>query len=333
MTRPGSGRSRSSGRRGTWRRRSRQRPVGGQQRAAGVARLHLGVQRVHLPARPPAARRCPRRSASMHRPHPGRGGREGTVPREAGHHGVGAPAQVAAPAPAQGPSARAPRGRRCRAWGRTARPGRRSADHCRRPAPCGVRTPATTWALVTTRSGATTKPLPSWPRPQVRASPVILTMLRAAWASDRRGHRARRPAAATGTICSGATPANTRGNVLPATASRKLFASVASRSGTTLSTTDSTCDDADRARQRRRRAGPQRTADEPEDQRDRDHAGHGAEHLVDDLDRPEGQLLADPPADQQPRAAGRARPAAARRPGRRTTAAARAPGPRSPPGR
>src|SRR5665647_3786071 len=37
-------------------------------------------------------------------------------------------------------------------------------------------TPATTWALVTTRSGATTQPLPSCPRLHDSATPVILTI-------------------------------------------------------------------------------------------------------------------------------------------------------------
>ena len=36
--------------------------------------------------------------------------------------------------------------------------------------------PATTWALVTTRSRATTQPLPSCPRLQEVATPVILTI-------------------------------------------------------------------------------------------------------------------------------------------------------------
>jgi hypothetical protein len=113
------------------------------------------------------------------------------------------------------------------------------------PATCtfGFLTPATTCALVTTRSNPTTTPLPSWPRPQAGASPVILTMLFSASATAADFTTAA-SGAWIGEIRSGPTPANTRGNVEPPTALRNESAMPAIRDGTMWSTPLMTWDDA-----------------------------------------------------------------------------------------
>ena len=107
----------------------------------------------------------------------------------------------------------------------------------RRPLPpiCteGRRTPATTCALVTTLPGATTAPLPSWPRSQL-ADPVIFTMLRATVRSTC-GSSTPGSGGSTGRMSSRPTPANTRGNEVPATTPRNVLASPTIRSGITLS--------------------------------------------------------------------------------------------------
>ena len=96
---------------------------------------------------------------------------------------------------------------------------------------------------MTTRCGATTAPLPSCPRPQECASPVIFTMLCAARrivaveTTDGSGDR-------MGRMSSGPTPANTRGNVEPATTERNCSASRTSGSGASLSIVLSTRDEA-----------------------------------------------------------------------------------------
>src|SRR5687768_8677303 len=74
-------------------------------------------------------------------------------------------------------------------------------------------------------------PLPSCPRPQDDASPVILTTLRRALTTAAVSSTCG-SGADTGEMFSGATPANTRGKVEPPTTSRKLSATPTNSLGT-----------------------------------------------------------------------------------------------------
>ena len=80
--------------------------------------------------------------------------------------------------------------------------------------------PATTWALVTTRPGASTQPLPSWPRLQAAATPVTLTTERAAPATPPEAVTASL-GLATGGIGSTPTPSKTRGKPSRSSTARK----------------------------------------------------------------------------------------------------------------
>ena len=139
--------------------------------AAGVARRTRayrstppgscrGRRRCRTPGPPPPRGRGRRRG--------GRGRRGGTRPRPRSPR-----AGARAPAPAVPPADRCCHdGEVTLGSNRTTRPAYEGPVPCTRRVT--VRIPATTWALVTTRPGETTQPLPSWPRLQASATPVIL---------------------------------------------------------------------------------------------------------------------------------------------------------------
>ncbi len=101
--------------------------------------------------------------------------------------------------------------------------------------------PATTWALVTTFCDVATQPLPSWPRLQAWATPVILTI-------DPATALIAGPAAvppfggSTGWMGSGESPSKTRGKPLRSSIVRKPAKSCPVAGGTTRSIVRSTCD-------------------------------------------------------------------------------------------
>ena len=169
------------------------RPLRVQQRAAGVARAHLGVERVDLAGDPRPAVDVVARSPS---------GPDGPGPaprRTVRSRGSPRPRPACAP-PDVGPELE--RRRAQTGYGEDGQVALGVEDHDlsgvgagrrRRGGPAGCRSPATTWALVTTRPGATTQPLPSCERLHERATPVILTIEAAAARTPRRcRHRRRR---------------------------------------------------------------------------------------------------------------------------------------------
>ncbi len=103
--------------------------------------------------------------------------------------------------------------------------------------------PATTWALVTTRCGDITQPLPSCSRRHTGASPTTLTIesraatTPAVWATRGSG-------GAAGAIGSAPIPSKTRGNSLASTCDRKSANARPTWAGITASTAPRTRDPA-----------------------------------------------------------------------------------------
>ncbi len=101
--------------------------------------------------------------------------------------------------------------------------------------------PATTCALVTTRPGARTQPLPSWPRRQAAATPVTLTS--EAWAATTPAPpRTADDGGSTAMIGSVVRPSKTRGKPPRSSTWRNPAKSAPVWGGTSASTTASTRD-------------------------------------------------------------------------------------------
>ncbi len=191
----------------------------------------------------------------------------------------------------------------------------------RRPRPAGWSTPATTCALVMTRSGAYTKPEPSTRRAQDGATPVIFT-------TDGR-------TAATARLRSSAGPAPARpypgrhqrpehlGEVVRADGVAQRGVERAHRRRHHVVDAADHLAVPDRRGQPRVRRGGQRGGHHPEHQQHRDRGDHRAEHRVHRLRRPPGQplpqLAADPDRDDLAAAARRRAPPRPRRRPARTS--------------
>ena len=167
-----------------------------------------------------------------------------------------------------------------------------------RPRPWGCRTPATTWALVITRSRAYRKPVPSIRREQELATPVILKtrLLTVATTADLASAGS---GGSTGRTCVGTRSPNTSGKPRSSISRRNDTNKPFAPPGTALSTASSTCRPADLRRQAGERRRGDRGADEPGDEQQRRNADQRARQRVDGAQRLPDELLADDVADQR----------------------------------